>query len=233
MVYGVIDSQEGIDIGEGWVGPSANLYAAVDDAAEAVGGAVMVAQALLIHTPGIAPQPLIAGLHTQDHAQTGGPLHLGGGNQLRVLDPVAHGGDVVCLRSGLQGLEHRLDGHIADGVIADLQVVPTALHGELGQGVPGQIDPAALVGGIGIVEGQGGRPAAHGAVDIQRAADVLQALLQSALTLGSLIKNLYGQRIAVLIAHQKIAGAQRGLLRLGTPALHGGHGGHAVGQGYF
>ena len=68
MVYGVMDPQKGIDMGNGWVGPSANRYAAVDDAAEAVGGAVMGAQALLIHASGIAPQPLIAGLHTQDHS---------------------------------------------------------------------------------------------------------------------------------------------------------------------
>ena len=135
-------------------------------------------------------------------------------------------------RGGLQRLEHGLDGGVANGVKANLQIVLAALHGKMCQRILRHVDPPLPVGLIGIVKGKGRCPAAHGAVDIQGAADMLEAVLQGTLILGGLIENLYTQRIAVLIVHQELAGAQRALLCLGAPALHGGHGGKAMGKGY-
>jgi hypothetical protein len=232
MVDGVVDALEGIGVGDGWIRTAADGNAAVDNPAKLVGSAVTIAQALLIHTARIAPQPFIGGLHAQNDAQAGSPLHLGGCYKLRMLDAVAHGAHVIVFRGGLQRLEHGLDGGVANGVKANLQIVLAALHGKMCQRILSHIEPPLPMGRIGIVKGKGRCPAAHGAVDIQGAADMLEAVLQGTLILGGLIENLYAQRIAVLIAHQELTGAQRALLCLGAPALHGGHGGKAMGKGY-
>ena len=100
----------------------------------------------------LADEPSLRHRH---HAEPCAPCHLVGPGHPEVLDAVPHVGPRPAPLGLLVGVEHQVDGGVADGVGRDPPAGAMGVEDAGAQGVRGVLEVAALPGGVGELLAQG------------------------------------------------------------------------------